>query len=459
MFIGRENELAILKESYRFNGFKMVVVYGQRRVGKSYLLQHFFRNLDAKVVAFQAIANDVSLSIETFRDALFEVYPPEYDINLDTWKKCFQYFVGQLGDDKAVICIDEINYIFKEDPTFASLLQSVIENQLKEKNVLLIVCGSNVTTIEEEILADNSPLYGRRNLSIKLQEFDYRKAAEFYPNYSHEDKVIAYSVFGGKGKNLSCIDPSKSIEENIIDQILTPGGPLADEIDLLLKDDFRETGFYKELLYIMSMGNTSFGDIVNKSGQSSAKVSIYLEKLIDLRMVEKVRIGSKKNDVRYFIQDNFFSFYFRFVYKKRGILNILVAPKAFYDRFIKSDLYSFVGLKFESICEQYIIRKSYLGELDFIPTEYGKYYGKHRDGSTFDIDVFFRDETTAMCGECKFTNKEFSIADADELVENAKEISAKEIRYYVFSKSAVKDSVLQKYPFLTLVSLEDLFRE
>ena len=64
-----------------------------------------------------------------------------------------------------------------------------------------------------------------------------------------------------------------------------------------------------------------------------------------------------------------------------------------------------------------------------------------------------------MCGECKFTNKEFSIADADELVENAKEISAKEIRYYVFSKSAVKDSVLQKYPFLTLVSLEDLFRE
>ena len=186
MFVGRENELAILKENYRSNGFKMVVIYGRRRVGKSYLLQHFFRNLDAKVVAFQAIADDVSLSIEAFRDALFEVYPPEYDINLDTWKKCFQYFVGQLGEDKAVICID----------------------------------------------------------------------------------------------------------------------------------------------------------------------------------------------------------------------------------------------------------------------------GKHRDGSTFDIDVFFRSEATAMCGECKFTNKEFSIADADELVENAKEI-----RYYVFSKSAVKDSVLQKYPFLTLVSLEDLFRE
>ncbi len=75
MFVGRENELAMLKENYRSNGFKMVVVYGRRRVGKSYLLQHFFRNLDAKVVAFQAIANDVSLSIKTFRDALFEVYP------------------------------------------------------------------------------------------------------------------------------------------------------------------------------------------------------------------------------------------------------------------------------------------------------------------------------------------------------------------------------------------------
>lgn len=459
MFIGRENELEILNKNYQSNGFKMMIVYGRRRVGKSYLLRHFFENVGKNIIAFQAIEHSTSLSIEAFKDSILDVFPSSLDINLDTWKKCFNYIYEHAGEERLIICIDEINYIFREDNTFASQLQGIIEEYLQKKNILLIVCGSNISSIENEILNSNAPLYGRRNLSIKLKEFDYLTASKFYENYSYEDKIIAYSIFGGKGKNLAAIDPNKSIKQNIIDEILTPGGTLADEIDLLLKDDFRDPSFYKELLYIMSLGNTTFNDISTKSKEDASKVAIYLNKLIELKMVEKVAIGDKKNNYRYYIQDNFFSFYFRFVYKRKNIINILVGPETFYNRFIENDLLLYVGLKFESICEQYIVRKSFKGALDFIPFEYGKYYGKHKDGSTFDIDVFFKDDKNAICGECKFTNKEFSIEDAEELVNNSKEINASNIDYYVFIKSEIQNKVKEVYPYLKVFTLEELFKE
>ena len=96
-----------------------------------------------------------------------------------------------------------------------------------------------------------------------------------------------------------------------------------------------------------------------------------------------------------------------------------MSPESFYERFIESDLMSFVGLKFEKLCEQYLINKSYNNELDFTPLRYGKFYGKHQNGETFDIDVFFADEKTAICGECKFTNHIFDMSDMNELVKNS----------------------------------------
>jgi len=460
MFYGRENELRLLKDNYDYHGFKMIVLYGRRRVGKSFMLQHFFGSIDAKTIAFQAVENSTILSIEAFKDTILNVFPSTHEIVLDTWKKCFSYLNDNIKEEKVIICIDEINYIFKSDDTFASQLQDEIDNHLKDKNVLLIVCGSNVSSIEDKILNTNSPLYARRNLSIKLQEFNYLEASDFYPNYSNEDKTIAYAIFGGKGKSLAAINPSLSIKENVIKQILTPGGSLADEIDLLLKDDFRDPTFYKELLYVMSLGNTTFNDISTKMNVESSKVATYLSKLIDSRIIEKKEIpgNNKKNDYRYYIQDNFFSFYFRFVYKKRNILNILVSPEVFYERFVENDLYSYIGLKFENICEQYIIRQSYFGFLDFIPLEYGKYYGKHRNGGTFDIDVFFKNEKKALCGECKFTNAPFTLSDMEELINNSKEVNSEEYEYYVFSKSGVTEKVIEQYPFVKTISLSDLYR-
>jgi len=121
-------------------------------------------------------------------------------------------------------------------------------------------------------------------------------------------------------------------------------------------------------------------------------------------------------------------------------------------------LSSFVGLKFEGICEQYLLNQSLQGKLDFIPLEYGKYYGKRKNGETFDIDVVLKDEHRAICAECKFTNKEFNMGDMDELIENSKSLKIDHVIYYIFSKSGVIKSVKANYPLVNIVSLGKLFK-
>lgn len=461
MFIGREKELEILKKNYEYDGFKMLVLYGRRRIGKSYLLHHFFQSLKTKVIAFQALQNSQSLSIEAFKLCLLEVFPTDLDVEMKSWKQCFNYLNSQLNNnEKLVLCIDEINYIFKSDPSFASQLQNEIDHVLNNKNVFLIVCGSNITSIENNFLNDNAPLYGRRNVSIKLEEFSYLEAAEFYKNYSLEDRVIAYSVFGGKGKYLDSINNKVSIEENIVSEILTPGGSLADEIDLLLKDDFREPEYYKEIMYTISLGNNTFNEIKNQMGAESSKLATYLNNLVQLKIVDKKEMINNKNgkEYRYYLSDNFFDFYFKFIYKKRSLLNILISPQAFFDKFIKFDLLSYAGIAFERICEQYLIRKSYDGELKFLPTSYGKYFGKKPNGETFDIDIVFKDDKHLIASECKFTNKAFNISDMNELVENAKAFGIKDIEYYIFVKTTVDNKVLEQFKDTHYIYLTDLFK-
>ena len=79
MFYGRKKELQLLKDNYDSNEFKMIVLYGRRRVGKSFLLQHFFESIKTKIIAFQAIENSSELSIEAFKDAILDVYPTDLD--------------------------------------------------------------------------------------------------------------------------------------------------------------------------------------------------------------------------------------------------------------------------------------------------------------------------------------------------------------------------------------------
>jgi AAA+ ATPase superfamily predicted ATPase len=99
---------------------------------------------------------------------------------------------------------------------------------------MIILCGSSMSFMENQVLGYQSPLYGRRTAQMKIEPFGYREAAAFVPKYTLEQKALTYGMTGGTPKYLELFDDALSIKDNIIKNFLTTTGYLYEEPSNLL---------------------------------------------------------------------------------------------------------------------------------------------------------------------------------------------------------------------------------
>ena len=215
MFIGREKELASLREFYEKDGIGMTVIYGRRRIGKSTLIAEFIR--DKKAIFYTATKVGKNRNLELFSKQVIDVLMPGVeDISFKTTEAVFDFIDKNIGNDKIVIVIDELPYWAEKDNALLSVLQKYIDRVWNDKALKIILCGSALSFMEKKVLSEQSPLFGRRDSQIKLEPFNYLDSAKFVPDYSNEDKAICYGITGGIAKYLAMIDPKKSLDENIV---------------------------------------------------------------------------------------------------------------------------------------------------------------------------------------------------------------------------------------------------
>lgn len=218
-FIGRKAELQTLENMYHSSGFQMVVIYGRRRIGKSTLIKEFIK--DKRAVYYTATKTGISKNIELWGKQALETLAPEMnqltfknadDLLIFLWKKS--------EAERCIVVIDELPYLAEADKSILSVLQKMIDNQWINGQMFLILCGSSISFMENEVLSEKSPVFGRRTAQIRLEPFQYREAAEFVPSYSYEEKAICFGITGGTAKYLSMLDDSKSLDENIVQLFL-----------------------------------------------------------------------------------------------------------------------------------------------------------------------------------------------------------------------------------------------
>ena len=138
------------------------------------------------------------------------------------------------------------------------------------------------------LLEKENPLYGRVDLTIDLKQMDYYESSLFYPNYSAEDKVRIYSVFGGIPYYNRLIDDSKSVKENIIELIASNGARLENEVSMYLNSELSKITNTNEVFATLSKGFTKYSDILSQSHVSSGPTLIdVLDKLIRMEVVAK----------------------------------------------------------------------------------------------------------------------------------------------------------------------------
>ena len=474
MFIGREKELKSLQNIYEKAGFGMTIVYGRRRVGKSFLIREFIKG--KKTIFYTATKVGADRNLELFSKQVFDQLDPAYsNATFSNIESIFDIITSKVSSttEKLILVIDELPYWAEKDEALLSVLQKYIDTQWLDKNMMLILCGSALSFMEKKVLSEKSPIFGRRDSQIKLDAFNYKDAALFVPNYSPEEKAICYGVTGGVAKYLALFDSSKSLDENIIKLFFNTDGYLFDETKNLLTQKFSDVTLVNNIIEQVASGETTLNIISSKIKEKESTVLYSLEKLIDVGLVEKKKcITEEKNKkkTQYVLKDHMFKFWYQFIPKAISVIE-MGQGQAYYEKVVKSGLHSFMGSVFEDMCRYYTLEHGILGEFDSFITEVGTWWGveqmtgtngeKYQQAADIDVVGISTIDKTAVIGECKFKNEKIDKEIFETLVRRSKLISGNYnvTTLILFSLSGFTDWVKSTgMSNVKLITVEDLYK-
>lgn len=368
-----------------------------------------------------------------------------------------KYIFDLATKEKMMLVLDEYPYLRESVKGMDSILQSLVDQYRNTSKLTLIILGSYVEVMTS-LLEKENPLYGRVDLTIDLKQMDYYESSLFYPNYSAEDKVRIYSVFGGIPYYNRLIDDSKSVKENIIELIASNGARLENEVSMYLNSELSKITNTNEVFATLSKGFTKYNDILSQSHVSSGPTLIdVLDKLIRMEVVAKtapINDRNNKKKMSYSICDNLSLFYYRYIFEYLSQMNIM-DEEVFYKKYIEKDFEEYyVPHLFENICKQYLIRQNRLGEIEPVLQNIGKYYydnPKNRTNGEFDI--VSEDDNGYIFYEVKFRKKEITDEMIDEEIAQVNATGLNCYKYVFFSRSGFKCKERDNVKFITLNEL------
>ena len=445
MFIGREDELSFLEEKYQSNQGELVVIYGRRRVGKTETIRKFCEGKTH--VFYTCVECPDEQQLRNFSIRMLQTGMPaaNYIKSFSDWEQAFRSILEVPGSKKKILVIDEFPYMVKGNSSIPSIIQKLWDEVLKSSNIMVILCGSAMAFMEKEILAEKNPLYGRATGILKIKEMSFYDAIRFVPNYSAEEKIITYAILGGIPHYLKQFNDQLPLYENIQKNILTRGSILYSEVEFLLRQELRETATYNVVIEAIALGNTKLNDIYQKTQIEKTKLSAYLKNLIDLGIIlrefsmdDKIKEQANVQRGLYRVNDNFFKFWYAFVFPNMSELEAGDA-KGVFKYVVEPELDNFTSYAFEDVCKEYLRVKNRKEELPFYFSKIGRWWNK-----TDELDILAIDHAKKnyILGECKYKKSTFSLSDLKNM---QRKINLKndvhKLYYWVFSKSGFTEDV------------------
>ena len=438
MFYGRENERKKLCTMFHSDGQMISLIYGRRRIGKSELIKQVLKETDIKSVYYECKQTTEQNNVDSLAELIGEAFDfpkPAFE-NMEV---LLRFLFQKSEKEPMILVLDEYPYLRENSKGLDSVLQSVIDHYKDTSNLKLIVCGSYVDTMKA-LLERQNPLYGRIDLTLNLKPMDYYDSALFYPEFSEEDKVRLFSVFGGIPYYNRLIDAKKSVRENIIELIASSGARLENEVAMYLNSEISKITNANEVFEALAKGFSRYKDILDQSNVSSGPALIdILDKLMRMDVVAKEAPINDENNRKksgYFISDNLSLFYYKYIFRNLSRMNIM-DPDIFYDKYIAEDFETkYVPKSFERICKQYLIRKNRKGLMDEIFEKIGKYYYddsvEKRNG---EFDIVTLDDKGYIFYEAKFRREPVTESIIQNEIRQVKQTGLACYRYGFFSRA------------------------
>jgi len=454
MFIGRDRELNALNDLYSSDRFEFAVIYGRRRVGKTALINEFIK--DKKAVYFMGVESNAKQNLENLSKGILEFSNGfQSESSFLSFQAALEFVFKLAEKERVVLAIDEYPYVARSSKSLASTLQLLIDKYKDTSRLMLILCGSSMSYMEDNVLAYKAPLYGRRTAQIKLLPFCFKEVCRCFGKLSAEEKAMIYGIVGGTPQYLMQMKDGASIEDNIKSTFLNPISFLYEEPVNLLKQEVREPAIYTAIITAIATGYSKMSEISGKVGEETSLCTNYIKNLIDLGIVQKELPYGENASRRsvYSIEDNMFRFWYRFVLENNSIIARGASDLAY--KRIEPQMSEYMGKVFEEICKQYLWEKLLSGECPVEFTSLGRWWGNDpKTRSQTEIDIMGeQDKETALFGECKWTNERVDLGVLDTLIRRSELFSYGNKHYFIFSRSGFTKGCIDKAEKMGNVSL------
>lgn len=456
-FFGREQQLRSLLKLYEGDNVRMGLVYGRRRIGKSELIKQSLRNTRTRSIYYECKQTTQQNNVGSLSALVSEVFmlPP---LGFSSMEQLLEYLFTLAEKETLILVLDEYPYLRETVNGLDSILQVLIDRFHDTSKLKLVICGSFVEVMKSLLMTEN-PLFGRVDLTIKLKPLDYFEASMFYPEFSNEDKVRLYSIFGGIPYYNKYIDPSLSVRDNIMQLVASSGARFENEVNMYLRTEISKLNNANEAFDALARGYSRYNDILSQSHiSSSPALADVLEHLMKMELVMReapINDETNKRKTGYYISDNLSLFWYKYCFRYMSQMSVL-DPEVFYDRYVAKDFESeYVPHAFETICKQYLIRKNKAGNLPVLFDKIGKYYyddpKTHTNG---EFDVVTQDPRGYIFYEAKFRSEPVTQALIEEEIAQVKQTGLQCYRYGFFSRSGFSTENAED---LILINLDDLY--
>jgi len=412
--VDRTVELRELRELVARREPALALLYGRRRVGKTYLLDHAFEGTRF----FYFLAGDSTPELNK-KELLREIAPllrspADADPALyPSWRNVFRLFVDLAREEPLVVVLDEFQYLLRKEEDLASQLMAVWDREVRGAPLVLIACGSEVSVMERLERGDG-PLYGRWNWAARLRPFGYAHAAEMVLERPAREKALLYGVMGGTPRFLASVRVGDVLARRLTDTVLSPRGEVHIQLERVVEQEkgIREPAEYRAVLSAIASGRTLLDEIAGATGLSDRPhvVRRSLSVLENLELVWRERNfgAAEKAPYRYRIADNGVRFWYRFVHPNRSRLETGDADEV-WRLHVEPYLNEYMGKIFERICREAFVRNHAAWGLP-AAAEWARWEGQDRNRRSIEVDVVAcLDDGRILTGEIKWSSREVDV--------------------------------------------------
>jgi len=421
-FVGRQREIDELNELLSRGGAQLLLVYGRRRVGKTTLILRWAQQTDRPVIYWVATRDTPAQVRLGLTQALWAwAYPGSQAVpRFDTWSEVFDIAAQLIGDQPAILIMDEFSYAAESDPALPSNLQAAWDHVFRDRNATIVLTGSHIGMMVD-LMSYHAPLYGRFTAQLPVDPLSFAALRDFLPRYTAAERVAVYAVTGGIPAYLERFDDTEGIGANIQRLFMQRTGMFRSEPFLLVGDVIRrETQTYEAVLKAVALGRRTPQEIGSMLGVTSSYLSPYLKQLESLRLIDRrlpatvppERRGTSRSS-RYHLADHYLRFYFRFIAPNLGLVEQELTGLLWAR--ISEQFRAFVGeTAFEELCRNWTLARARAGKLPFAPEIVGSHWSQDVQ---VDVVALSWREQAILLGECKWGVDAVGRSVVRELVE------------------------------------------